>query len=141
MFISRFPGPADVSASSDTDDARDPHEAPGLTTEPSATLPPVGHPLPAQIRIDIAAGHHSAVRAWRSHRGLSWHDVASDSNLNASTLRAIDCGFVDLCEWTVAPIARALGVDAGQLLLAQRLARHAADDDHDGDFPSGRKPR
>lgn len=125
MPLSRFPFAADVSPPSG-DGSLD--EAPGLTTWPPATLPTAVYALPVAIRLALAAGDRSALRAWRSHRNLSAQTIANQASLHLPTLNAIDCGFVALCEWTVAPIARAMRIGDGQLLLAQRLADQAADD-------------
>lgn len=40
-----------------------------------------------------------------------------------ATLLALDSGDVALCEWTVERLAKALNLDASQLLKAESLAR------------------
>ncbi|CAB3706157.1 hypothetical protein LMG3458_02937 [Achromobacter deleyi] len=124
MPLPRFPLPAAAPPPSRDDDF---DEAPDLTTRAPASLPAAVYALPVAIRLALAAGECSALRAWRSHRNLSARTLADLAGLNLPTLHAIDCGFVGLCEWTVAPIARAMRIGDSQLLLAQRLADQAAE--------------
>ena len=102
------------------------YKAPDVTTQPPATAPTDIHALPDKLRLIITGGDCSAVRAWRAYRSLSSRALVEHGKLNPYTLHAIDCGLVALCEWTVAPIARALRIADGQLLLAQQLAEQAA---------------
>ncbi len=119
----------------DKDDGGCP-QTPDILTRPATSLPPPVPALPTELRVRIGAGGCSAVRAWRVYRGLSSKAVAERSQLNLYTLHAIEFGFVGLCEWTVAPIARALRIAEEQLLLAQQLADHTAESPSDAPLPS-----
>ncbi|MFD4840389.1 helix-turn-helix domain-containing protein [Achromobacter sp. NPDC058515] len=79
--------------------------------------------LPEPVQTLIVHRHISAFRAWRTHQGLSMRAVQQRTRMPIATLMALDGGEVALCEWTVEPLAKALGLDASQLLKAELLAR------------------
>lgn len=78
--------------------------------------------LPEPIRNAIVEGGASALRAWRNYCGISMRTLQLRTDTSSATLQAIDRGDVTICEWTVGALAKALHVEAWQLLEAQALA-------------------
>ncbi len=92
-----------------------------LTSAKPTLLPLGGLPLPHDVQRDLNRGL-SPVRAWRAHRGLSTVTLMKLSRMSAPSVSAIDQGEIDLCEWTVEAMAKALEITPIQLLQAQLLA-------------------
>lgn len=96
-------------------------QIPVLTSAKSHRLRTSGSALPPPVLAMVADRHFSAVRAWRTHRGLSLSSVQQRTHMLNPTLLALDRGDVELCEWTVELFAKALRVDAALLLAAETL--------------------
>jgi len=93
-----------------------------LTSETPHPWPRHREGLPGPVQALIEARGFSAMRAWRTHRGLSMASTQARTNLCLPTLLALDSGDVALCEWTVDLLAKALRVDPDLLLKAEMLA-------------------
>lgn len=78
--------------------------------------------LPVVVMDLLVNRQFSAVRAWRTYRGLTMTSLLERAKMRSPTLLALDRGEVDLCEWTVDILAQALRVEPGLLLKAERLA-------------------
>ncbi|WMD20792.1 helix-turn-helix transcriptional regulator [Achromobacter seleniivolatilans] len=78
--------------------------------------------LPFAVLDLLVTRHCSAVRAWRTHRGLAMASLQERTNMHSPTLSALDRGDVELCEWTVEILAKALRVDPSLLLKAEMLS-------------------
>lgn len=97
-------------------------QIPVLTSANSHRLRSSGTALPPPVLEMVAARHFSAVRAWRTHRGLSLSSLQQRTpHMLNPTLLALDRGDVELCEWTVELFAKALRVDAALLLATEAL--------------------
>lgn len=86
---------------------------------------PISHSdtsLPVAVMDLVVNRHCSAVRAWRTHRGMAVASLQERTNMRGPTLLALDRGDVELCEWTVELLARALRVEPSLLLKAELLA-------------------
>lgn len=93
-----------------------------LTSESPHPLPRHEIYLPEPVQALIDTHRVSAMRAWRTHRGLSMASTQARTNMRLPTLLALDSGEVALCEWTVGPLAKALRVGPDLLLKAEMLA-------------------
>lgn len=83
--------------------------------------------LPEPVQTLIVVRRFSAMRAWRTHRGLSMASMQARTDICLPTLLALDRGDVGLCEWTVNLLAKALRVEPSLLLTADKLAAYHKD--------------
>lgn len=100
-----------------------PRQPAPLTCAYAQTIRNPDRALPEPVKTLIVDHHSSAFRAWRTHQGLSMRAIQHRTGMFIATLLALDSGDVALCEWTVERLAKALNLDASQLLKAESLAR------------------
>ncbi|MBB1596876.1 hypothetical protein [Achromobacter sp. UMC46] len=96
-------------------------QIPVLTSANSHRVRSSGSALPPPVLEMVTERHFSALRAWRTHRGLSLSSLQQRTHMLNPTLLALDRGDVELCQWTVELFAKALRVDAALLLATQTL--------------------
>lgn len=95
------------------------HRPATLTSTPPLRLVSTCEHLPTPVLEFLVESGFSALRAWRTHRGISTLSVHERTHINYPTLLALDRGDVELCEWTVEKIAKALRIEPSLLLMAQ----------------------